>query len=70
MLATKLNRTPQKDYTSLVEVYLFRVTKIFFGKIMLIQFVSQQSEKDIFTSVVSFCEATFFYVEKFFKGGF
>ena len=52
----------------MVEVYLFRVTKNLLG--LVIEIVSQQSEKDIFTRVVLFCKAAFFIAVKYFTEGF
>ncbi len=63
-LRLKLNKIFRKEYTSLVGVYLFRVT-IFLAKIISrIWFVSQQSGKSIFTGVVSFCGAALFLCPK------
>lgn len=52
----------------LVEVYPFRVIKIFARKSSF-YVVSQQSEKNIFTGVVSFCGATLFILQ-FFRRSF
>ena len=58
----KFNNFSVVEYTSSVGVYLFRTNKNFslLEKLGYIKFVSQQSEGNIFTGVVSFCEATFF----------
>ena len=58
-----MNKDFLAKYTSLVGVYSFRVTT-FVEESLFNSIVSQQSEKDIFTGVVSFCGATLFYLQE------